>query len=242
MSKKRLKRSNFSTRHTYLSWILPLILALAVMCIASILIKELSPPFCANSISCISDLSGEHFDTKTHGEFLGESILIPSTLAYSPTTAVLGATDITKKRLEVDLTNQRLYAFENNTVIFSFPVSTGKYGTTPTGEFRIWIKLRSTLMSGGSKLLGTYYYLPNVPYTMFFYNDKIAKSVGYGIHGAYWHNNFGHPMSHGCVNMAIVDVEKIYNWATPETNGSRTLATADNPGTLIKIYGSPPTN
>jgi len=243
MTKKRLKRSGFSEQHVHLSWIIPVILALAILVAASVVIKKISPPFCANSLSCISDLSGEYKQEKSQGEFLGNSIRVPSALAYAPTTTtVLGATDSTKKRLEVDLTNQRIYAFADNMVIFSFPVSTGKWGLTPTGDFRIWIKLRSTLMSGGSKLLGTYYYLPNVPYTMFFYNDKIAKSVGYGIHGAYWHNNFGHPMSHGCVNMAIADVEKIYNWATPETSGSRTLATAENPGTLIKIYGTPPKN
>ena len=59
---------------------------------------------------------------------------------------------------------------------------------TPVGTFYIWTKLSSTLMAGPG------YYLPGVPWTMYFYR-------GYGIHGCYWHNNFGHPMSHGCVNM-----------------------------------------
>jgi hypothetical protein len=242
VTKKRLKRSNFSEKHVHLSWIIPLLLALGILFVASILIKKFSTPFCANSISCISDLGGQYKDGLSTGEFLGKSIQAPSLVAYSPNTTVLGTEDNSKKRLEVDLTNQRLYAFEDNTVIFSFPVSTGKWGPTPTGDFRIWIKLRYTLMKGGSRLAGDYYYLPNVPYTMYFYNDKTPKSMGYGIHGAYWHNNFGHPMSHGCVNMAIGDVEKIYNWAKPDSTGTRTLASADNPGTLIKIYGSPPAN
>jgi len=47
-------------------------------------------------------------------------------------------------------------------------------------------------------------------------------------------------MSHGCINMAISDVEKLYNWATPISNGNTTLATADNPGTKIVIYGVAP--
>ena len=78
-------------------------------------------------------------------------------------------------------------------------------------------------MSGGSKELGTYYYLPNVPYIMFFYNDKVSKSTGYSLHGTYWHNNFGVPMSHGCINMRTGDVAQIYNWATV--------------GTTVTIYG-----
>jgi lipoprotein-anchoring transpeptidase ErfK/SrfK len=68
-------------------------------------------------------------------------------------------------------------------------------------------------MSGGSKELGTYYYLPNVPYIMFFYNDQYAKKLGFSIHGAYWHNNFGKPMSHGCINMKPAEAAVIYNWA-----------------------------
>ena len=61
-------------------------------------------------------------------------------------------------------------------------------------------------MTGGSKALGTYYNLPNVPYVMYYYQ-------GYGIHGAYWHNNFGHPMSHGCVNMKPEEAGIVFNWA-----------------------------
>jgi hypothetical protein len=145
------------------------------------------------------------------------------------------------KRIEVDLTNQRLYAYEGNQKIYDFVVSTGRWGTTPTGVFRIWIKLNYTLMTGGSNLLGTYYYLPNVPYTMFFYNDQIAKWRGYGIHGTYWHNNFGHPMSHGCINMKTEEAELIYYWVRPDLNGNKNiLASNDNLGTEIIIYGTAP--
>ena len=52
--------------------------------------------------------------------------------------------------------------------------------------------------------------LPNVPYTMYFYK-------GYGIHGTYWHHNFGHPMSHGCVNMRTSDAAWLFNWASVGT-------------------------
>ena len=70
-------------------------------------------------------------------------------------------------------------------------------------------------MSGGS---GTdYYNLPNVPHTMFYYND-------FGLHGAYWHNNFGHTMSHGCVNMRPVDAKTLFEWADGPTKGVKGTA------------------
>ena len=143
-----------------------------------------------------------------------------------------------EKVIKVDLTNQKLYAYEGDDLVHEFTVSTGKWQKTPTGEFRIWTKIKSTKMSGGSKELGTYYYLPAVPHTMFFYNDKIEKSRGYGLHGAYWHNNFGHPMSHGCVNLKLDDAETLYYWANPELGEKTSIAaTKDNPGTKIIIYG-----
>ncbi|MCR4263224.1 MAG: L,D-transpeptidase [Candidatus Roizmanbacteria bacterium] len=145
------------------------------------------------------------------------------------------------KRIEVDLTNQRLYAYEGNNRVMDFLVSTGKWGKTPTGVFNIWIKLRSTKMEGGSKELGTYYYLPNVPFTMFFANDEIPRWRGFGIHGTYWHSNFGHPMSHGCVNMKTEEVERLYYWALPDLQGKSSINASDeNPGTPVIIYGEAP--
>jgi hypothetical protein len=191
---------------------------------------------CANAITCISDLSGT-YTTVTSGEFLGKVVDVPEEKIEATNLRVLGNTTSSHKRIEVDLTNQKLYAFEENKVIYEFPISSGKWGKTPTGTFRIWVKLRYTRMSGGDKSLGTYYDLPNVPYTMFFYNKDIPKSRGYGIHGAYWHNNFGNPMSHGCINMRTEDVEKIYHWASPASTAHMTYANEEDPGTLIKIYG-----
>jgi hypothetical protein len=104
--------------------------------------------------------------------------------------------------IDVDLSQQMLYAYEGNTIVASFLVSTGVPAyPTVTGQYHIYIKLVSTLMAGPG------YYLPDVPYTMYFYK-------GYGIHGTYWHNNFGHPMSHGCVNMYTPDAEWLFYWAS----------------------------
>lgn len=196
---------------------------------------------CANSISCIKDLSGIYEPNQKEGTFLGRKIGVPLEIAQNITEKpVLGDQTSTNKRIFVDLANQRLYAYEGDKLVYSFLVSTGKWGRTPTGEFKIWVKLRYTKMSGGSQALGTYYYLPNVPYVMFFYNNEVPKSMGYSLHGTYWHNNFGHVMSHGCVNMKTEEVEKIYYWADPPTNGNLTYATNENPGTPIIIYGEAP--
>lgn len=195
---------------------------------------------CANSISCINNQTGEFHADKRTGEFENKIVTVPRERNnYYASLAVLGDST-SNKRIEVDLTNQHIYAFDGDQKIYDFLISSGKWGRTPTGEFSIWIKLRYTRMTGGSKAKGTYYNLPNVPYTMFFYNSQYPKYVGYGIHGAYWHNNFGHPMSHGCINMKEEDVEKIYYWANPSSDKNVTYSSDENPGTKVIIYGTAP--
>lgn len=107
--------------------------------------------------------------------------------------------------IDVNLSQQMLYAYEGNSVVNSFLISTGTWlHPTVTGQYHVYIKLRYTDMSGPD------YYLPNVPYTMYFYK-------GYGLHGTYWHHNFGTPMSHGCVNLSIPDAEWLYNFSSVGT-------------------------
>jgi len=110
--------------------------------------------------------------------------------------------DIDDERwIDVDLSSQRLYAYQGKTIVASFLVSTGTWQhPTLTGQYHVYIKLRYTDMSGPG------YFLPDVPYTMYYYK-------GYGIHGTYWHNNFGTPMSHGCVNMRTADAAWLFNWS-----------------------------
>jgi lipoprotein-anchoring transpeptidase ErfK/SrfK len=103
-----------------------------------------------------------------------------------------------------------VYAYAGDTVVNSFLVSTGTWlHPTVTGSYHVYVKLRYTDMTGPD------YYLPNVPYTMYFYQ-------GYGLHGTYWHHNFGTPMSHGCVNLSIPDAAWLYNFSSV--------------GTLVKVH------
>ena len=202
----------------------------------SLLVKN----FSRQSPLPVDDLSGNYNYGNQIGEWEGKKL--QSYPAENRLTAeqqnILGLMSTSNKRIEVDLTNQKLYAFENDTKVFEFPISSGLYNWTPTGEYWIWTKLKYTLMKGGNKSLKTYYYLPNVPYTMYFENDQIPRTKGYGIHGAYWHNDFGRPKSHGCINLKPSDAEQLYYWAEPNLNGKNSIkSTEDNPGTKIIIYG-----
>ncbi len=178
-----------------------------------------------------------------YAEFHGTMTTPPLLASIKQTNRVLGTTSASDKRIEVDLAAQRVYAYEGNRKVYDFLVSTGKWGATPTGTFRIWTKVRSQLMSGGSKSLGTYYYLPNVPWVQFFYNGAVAKSRGYSFHGTYWHNNFGHTMSHGCINMRISDAALLFDWTDPPVTNPKAWATypaAGAQGTEVIIYGVAP--
>jgi lipoprotein-anchoring transpeptidase ErfK/SrfK len=128
---------------------------------------------------------------------------VPTIPVYDPNDPCYGGGEA--RWISVDLSQQRLYACEFGATAASFVVSTGtSLHPTVTGDYRIYVKLLSTTMSGPD------YYLPKVPYTMYFYQ-------GYGIHGTYWHNNFGVPMSHGCINMRTSEAGWLFDWASVGT-------------------------
>jgi lipoprotein-anchoring transpeptidase ErfK/SrfK len=103
--------------------------------------------------------------------------------------------------IDVDLSDQRLTAYEGDTPVHSFLVSSGLPATpTPVRQFRIWIKLRYDDIAGAD------YYIKDVPFVMYFHQ-------GYGLHGVTWHGNFGHPMSHGCVNLPTAEAEWLFGFA-----------------------------
>ncbi len=238
MSKKKSSKQINSTKinRKKLIWFFGFVIVAAGIFLH---LNKLQSASCANSISCVNELSGKYDSSKNTGEFMNKIVKIPDQAVENTLTKnVLGDTTYnSNKHIYVDLTNQKLYAKEGDKTVYEFLISSGKWQKTPTGDFNIWIKVNSTRMKGGSRELGTYYDLPNVQWTMFFYNANIPKSRGYGIHGAYWHNNFGHPMSHGCINMRTEEAKLIYDWADPAPTGYSTLVTPQNPGTPITIYG-----
>lgn len=104
------------------------------------------------------------------------------------------------KQIIVDLSDQRIYAYEDGRLVRNVLSSTGLPATpTVRGNYTVQRKYESQLMTGPG------YYLPNVQWIMYFY-------AGYAIHGTYWHNNFGQPMSHGCVNLPNDEALWFYEW------------------------------
>jgi LysM repeat protein len=154
-----------------------------------------------NSLKAANGLTGDVI-------FTGQSLIIPTESSNTPAPAPLTPTGpvpsptITNgKQIIVVLSQQSVYAFEDGQLLKSYVVSTGLPATpTVQGDYAIYLKYDAQRMSGPG------YDLPGVPYVMYFYQ-------GYGLHGTYWHNNFGHPMSHGCVNMHTDEALWLYQWA-----------------------------
>lgn len=143
-----------------------------------------------------------------------------------------------EKRIEVNLSKQVLTAYENEQFVFETTISSGIATAnqdpkalstqTPTGEFRILSKYPSKHMGNGN-LFATPedYELPGVPWTCFFHE------AGYAFHGTYWHDNFGVPMSRGCVNMRIEEAKWLFRWVRPLHEPDRVYSPGY--GTLVAI-------
>jgi lipoprotein-anchoring transpeptidase ErfK/SrfK len=170
------------------------------------------------------------------GVYEGEKVAVPQ-MASSPSEDRVLGQSTEEKWIEVNLTEQKLRAWQGSQLFLETPVSTGLPGyDTPTGEYRIWSKFRATKMEGGSGRY--YYYLPNVPYVMFFENGQVPGYRGYSLHGTYWHNDFGRVHSHGCVNLPTPVAKKLYYWTTPDLPEGKSSVRADagNIGTRIVIH------
>ncbi|MCL4860470.1 MAG: L,D-transpeptidase [Caldilineaceae bacterium] len=103
--------------------------------------------------------------------------------------------------VEISISEQTLTAWQGDTPVLRTQVSTGKPGwRTLPGTFNVYVKLPQTRMRGPG------YDTPDVPWTMYYYQ-------GFAIHGAYWHNNFGAPVSHGCVNLRVDEAKLLFDWA-----------------------------
>ncbi|NNB87694.1 L,D-transpeptidase family protein [Corallococcus exiguus] len=133
--------------------------------------------------------------------------------------------------LDVDLEAQTLIAYEGDRPVYATLISSGNPGTdTPEGLFRIWVKFAEADMTGSMGKAS--YRVATVPWTMFFEGD-------FALHTAYWHDRFGEPVSHGCINLAPKDARALYGWTTPEvpTGWSMAHAMPDDPGTWVRIRG-----
>lgn len=116
--------------------------------------------------------------------------------------------NIQVKRIEVDLNGQKIVAYEGNSPVFAARTATGYFpGDTPKGEFRVERKQPSRHMA--SNLEGNEFDLPGVPWVCY------ISWTGVSLHGTYWHNNYGTPQSHGCINLPPEAAKWVYRWTEP---------------------------
>lgn len=221
-------------RNYFFLFIVSPVLVIIAVCLA--LLKSqgmLFDPYAAK----VPSFSEEVFDPDaTKANYYGQEIEIPKLAFNKIENAVLGVAN-EERWVEVDLSEQKVRAWEGSNLYLESLVSTGlPWWPTPQGEFRIWTKVRATKMEGGTGKY--YYYLPNVPYVMFFENDKVPGWRGFSLHGTYWHNDFGRVHSHGCVNLPTPIAEKLYYWVSPvlPEGKSSVMASAANLGTRIVIH------
>ena len=135
-----------------------------------------------------------------------------------------------EKLIHVDLPTQMVTAFEGDTMVFSSRCSSGTKGTrTPTGEFLTYHKGPSVHMTNQGDAVNNIYDLPGVPWCTFF------TGFGNAFHGTYWHNDYGRPRSHGCINLPSEDAKWIYRWSRPNVPADEDYLHLPGEGTRIQI-------
>jgi hypothetical protein len=175
--------------------------------------------------------AGVHLKNKTIFEATFEGGVLAATghtkegtayLAAAPTSPLYSPGKSVEKLAEVDLAEQRMYAWENNLLQRTYLISSGLKSTpTPPGDYKVIIK---PLFVDYTKVYG-----PNDPRNYDFPNTRwnLMFRPHYYIHTAWWHNDFGRPRSHGCVNTYADDAEWIYNWAPIGTRVNIVASLAD---------------
>jgi len=145
-----------------------------------------------------------------------------------------------RKRIDVDLKQQIVTAYEDDKLVFTARVATGGRYRTPDGvrnfftipgEHRIFRKIAGQLMAGGTSGYDGYY-LPGISWVPYFTSSGIA------FHGTYWHNDYGAPRSHGCVNMLPEDSQWVFRWTMPAypITERKHLITKRDEGSLVKVF------
>jgi len=135
-----------------------------------------------------------------------------------------------EKWFDIDRDAQILVAYEGTRPVYATLVSTGKYQhETPTSVARIASKHETAVMTSDASK-GSVYSVADVPWTMYYDRD-------FALHTSYWHDGFGSPRSHGCVNLAPRDARLLYRWSSPDVPAGWTTVygDADNPGSLVRV-------
>jgi len=162
------------------------------------------------AVDALQDDSGEWWYRLQDGIAYrpGPYVLASSLRHLSPTTLAPISSDRPDKKVIVDLASQELTCFEGEMPILSTRTATG-FGAyhTPRGEYEVVRKSHTSYMIGGAG--ADYYNLPGVSFPTYFTRTAIA------VHGTYWHNDYGRPRSHGCVNVLTDAAQFVFRWAAP---------------------------
>lgn len=187
----------------------------------------------------------------TSTDLHGKEYVIAADGGYYPSRSVTVASQRDKPRevsdnekwIDVDLGTQTLVAYVGSKPVYVTAVSSGRNRDetdplrnfqTPTGSFRITGKHLTSTMDGDVAQDGPYS-IEDVPYVMYF-------SLAYALHTAFWHDGFGRPHSHGCVNLAPLDAKWLFFWTEPRlpTEWHGVYPTAQSPGTRVYVHGETP--
>ena len=154
----------------------------------------------------------KHEENIPHPERIKGTWFVPATHVRVVEIAEEPDFDIDKKII-VDISEQKVRAYENDELIIEADVSTGLSGrhATPIGEFDILKKQASRYMQAPALGIQDWYDLPGVPYVMYFTDS------GDALHGAYWHDKFGRRWSHGCINTSYETAQLLYEWTATGT-------------------------
>lgn len=151
-------------------------------------------------------------------------------LAVAAATERPEAAETNERWLDIDLSEQTLVAYVGDTPVFATMISTGRPGhSTPTGVFRLSRKVAERTMNSMADSDDSYS-VAKVPWTAYF-------ETGYALHAAYWHDNFGHRKSHGCVNLSPLDARSLYAWTAPlvAPGWAEVYGNVDQPGSVVRI-------
>ena len=137
--------------------------------------------------------------------------------------------------VDISIGNQTLVAFEGTKPVYATLVSTGEAGlgdpqttkSTIVGDFRVFAKHLTTTMS--SEVVGEEFQLKDIPYVQYF-------QEGYALHAAYWHDDFGVPRSHGCVNLSPEDAKWLFSWTEPHVPTGWHGARAKDDGSVVRVH------
>ena len=134
-----------------------------------------------------------------------------------------------EKHIEIYLDRQLLLAYEWDVLVYAARVATGRKNyESPTGWFHTFHKRPTYHMFGGADE-ASIFDLPGVPW------DSYITDSGVALHGTYWHNDFGTPHSHGCINMALQDAKWIYRWTLPPVPPGERLIIETGVGARVRI-------